>query len=191
MKRILFVATLLLIVVSQNIFAESNENIEILKKGDLEYMVDFSDSLKQEIKSFVVWYMPKTNKELFKGAELIGSIAINGYDNIYIGEVAEHLAFEHFGGDKALNSEGKSNIYNLTYLIHIRSGRVYFVNLYCNGDAYNLITDKEILGFIEDFNQMKIEVNDNEEYAENIYTIQNLGAFNKKKIFDNNLKKER
>ena len=179
MKRFLFVATLLLIVVSQNIFAESNENIEILKKGDLQYMVAYTDTLKQHVRDFWVWHLPEKNKELFKGVEMREDIPISILDKENINAVIEYLLIKHFGEGKAFDSEGRSNIYNITYLVHIHSRRVYFSNILFHRDAYNLITDEEILGFIEDFNHIKIKINNIEKYNENVYAIYNYGVFNK------------
>ena len=179
MKRFLFIATLLLIVVTQNLFANDYENYEIFKKGDLQYIVDFTDSLKQEAKFFWIWYTPPKNKELFKDIEIIDHVSINSSDKTYIETMIGYLAIKHFGADKVFDSKGESNIFNISYMIHIHSGKVYFLNIFFYGNVYKLITDEEILNFIEDFNIMKINIDNIERYNENVYASYEYGGFNK------------
>ena len=150
MKRFLFIATLLLIVVTQNLFANDYENYEIFKKGDLQYIVDFTDSLKQEAKFFWVWYTPPKNKELFKDIEIIDHVSINSSDKTYIETMIGYLAIKHFGADKVFDSKGESNIFNISYMIHIHSGKVYFLNIFFYGNVYKLITDEEILNILNE-----------------------------------------
>ena len=179
MKRFLFVATLLLIVASQNIFAESYEDNGFIKKGDLEYMVDFSDSLKQETKSFWVWYKPEEYIELFNGVEIRDDIPISITEKINANAVIDYLLIRHFGEDIVFDSEGKSNIYNVSCFVHVHSGRVYFTNIFFHGNFYKVITEEEILGFIKDFNLIKIKVNDIEKYDEDVYIFYDYGDLNK------------
>ena len=179
MKRLLFIATLLLIVSTQNIFSESYKSIDILAKGDLQYMVDYTDSLKQDVKSFWVWYTPQKNEELFKDIEIISHVPISSLNKSNVNAVIEYLANKHFGADKVFDSEGKSNIFNISYMVHIHSGKVYFLNIFFYGNVYKLITDEEILSFIEDFNLMKINVDNIEKYDENVYASYEYGGFNK------------
>ena len=64
MKRFFFISTLLLIVTNQNLFAKAYECNESFKRGVLEYTIDYTDSLKQEVKDFWVWYKPEKYKDL-------------------------------------------------------------------------------------------------------------------------------
>ena len=64
-------------------------------------------------------------------------------------------------------------------MVHIHSGKVYFLNIFFYGNVYKLITDEEILSFIEDFNHMKINVDNIEKYDENVYASYEYGGFNK------------
>ena len=179
MKRFLFVATLLLIVVSQNVFAESYKKIETFKEGDFLYIKTYTDTLKQDIKSFWVWYQPEVYKQTFNGERIEKGITANIFDKINAEAVIEYLAIKHFGEDKVFNSEGESNIFKVAFKIDIHTSKVYFLNILFSSEAYNLITKEEIKNFIEDFNLLKIEIFNTEKYDKDAFILYNFIPFDK------------
>lgn len=181
MKRFLFIATLLFSFVTQNALADSYKNIETKVNGDLHYMIAYNDNLKQDVKTFWVWHLPEKNKELFKDTKIEENVSMSNLDKINVEAAIEYLAVSCFGEDKVFDSKGRSNISNITYKIHIHSGKVYLVNILFYGDVYKLITDEEILNFIEKINLMRIKVNDIEKYDENAYAIRNFMMYDKDK----------
>ena len=181
MKRIVFFATLLFSFLIQNALADSYKNIETKVNGDLQYMIAYNDNLKQNVKSFWVWYTPQKNKELFKDTKIEENVSMSNLDRINAEAAIEYLAVKCFGEDKVFDSKGRSNISNITYKIHIHTGNVYFVNILFYGDVYKLISNEEILNFIEKINLMKIKVNDIEKYDDNAYFIRNFMMYDKNK----------
>ena len=81
MKRIVFFATLLFSFLIQNALADSYKNIETKVNGDLQYMIAYNDNLKQNVKSFWVWYTPQKNKELFKDTKIEENVSMSNLDS--------------------------------------------------------------------------------------------------------------
>ena len=70
MKRLLFSIALLLMVISNNIYADSiYDRYERVQKGDLVYDIYYTDSLKQNIDSFDVLYRPDGFDEFYKNKD--------------------------------------------------------------------------------------------------------------------------
>ena len=175
MKRFLFIATLLLIVVTQNLFANDYENYEIFKKGDLQYIVDFTDSLKQEAKFFWVWYTPEKYKDVLadKVAYKENLKITNQKARDFI-KTIENLFIKEFGSSKVFNKKGSSNIKAIIYSVHISTGQVYLRAIVFTGGAYNLITDEDILSFAREFNKnISLHLNDKNETGENAMKFYN------------------
>ena len=69
--------------------------------------------------------------------------------------------------EKVFNKEGDPNIYRVEFSFYALTGRVYLRYIYFKGGAYNLITDKEILSFIEKFNShIKVNVSNKKNFSD-------------------------
>ena len=176
MKRFVFVTMLLLIAISQTIYASSgSECNESFKRGVLEYTIDYTDSLKQEVKDFWVWYKPEKYKDLLadKVAYKENLKITNQRARDFI-KTIENLFIKEFGSSKVFNKKGSSNIKAIIYSVHISTGQVYLRAIVFTGDAYNLITDEDILSFAREFNKnISLHLNDKNETGENAMKFYN------------------
>ena len=171
MKRFLFVLMLLLMAIYQTIFASSGSgDNEILRRDVLEYDINYTDSLKHEVKDFWVWYNPEEYKDLL--ADKVAyreNLKITNQEAKNFIEKIESLFLERFGYTKVFNKDGHSNVKGITYSLHISTGQVYLRAIVFTGDAYNLITDEDILSFAREFNKnITLYLNDKDEVEENV-----------------------
>lgn len=176
MKRIIFVTMLLLIVISQTVFASSSSGRnETFRRGVLEYTIDYTDSSKQEVKDFWVWYKPEEYKDLLadkvayrENLKITNQRAKDFIENI------ENLFIKELGSSKVFNKKGSSNIKAIIYSVHISTGQVYLRAIVFTRDAYNLITDEDILSFARKFNKnITLDLNDKNEIGENVMKFYN------------------
>ena len=175
MKRFFFISTLLLIVTNQNLFAKTYECNASFKRGALEYTIDYTDSLKQEVKDFWVWYKPEKYKDLLadKVAYKENLKITNQRARDFI-KTIENLFIKEFGSSKVFNKKGSSNIKAIIYSVHISTGQVYLRAIVFTGGAYNLITDEDILSFAREFNKnISLHLNDKNETGENAMKFYN------------------
>ena len=187
MKRVLFSIALLLMVISNNIYADSiYDRYERVKKGDLVYDIYYTDSLKQKIDSFDVLYRPNGFDEFYKDKDYQDGkkrVRINDieFDNL-VADV-ENLAIKCFGKEKIFNNEGMSNIKEVVFSLHISTEKVYLRYIYFDKDIYNMITDEEILKFIKIFNKdIRMKANNKTEFNENAIIFHTyINLFNKKR----------
>ncbi len=156
-----------------------DKNIETFIKGDLHYKIGYTDSLKQEMEYFGAWYIPEEYKSLFKGDLIEKDISMSNLDRANAEAAIENLAIKHFGEDKIFEKNGGSNIYNIIFKIDALSNKVYITNIIFRKEAYNLITDKEIKNFIEDFNLIEIKINNIERYGKGAFLLCNFIPFDK------------
>ncbi|MBR4962684.1 MAG: hypothetical protein IKY54_02135 [Muribaculaceae bacterium] len=170
MKRLFFIVILLLATVFKGISAYPiyKDKGKIIR-GDLHFYIDYTDTLKQEVEKYRVWYEPKEYSDYFNGKEYISELSVymNGIDfgNLLAG--VEYLAISCFGEEKVFNKEGEPNIYRVEFSFYALTGRVYLRYIYFKGGAYNLITDKEILSFIEKFNShIKVNVSNKKNFSD-------------------------
>ena len=112
MKRLFFIVILLLATVFKGISAYPIYKGKIIR-GDLHFYIDYTDTLKQEVEKYRVWYEPKEYSDYFNGKEYISELSVymNGIDfgNLLAG--VEYLAISCFGEEKVFNKEGEPNIY--------------------------------------------------------------------------------
>lgn len=160
----------------------SSSSYERYSRGDLHYGIFYVDSLKQEIRSFYVSYLPKMYQEILKAGKRVERISINKFDHYNLEAGIEYLVVSCFGEDKIFNKDGDSNIEEIEYAIHIVTGKVYFGTLTFKKDAYNLITDEEILSFAEKFNSnVRVKVQDIEKFDEKSVLYCSFKLFDKKR----------
>ncbi len=153
MKRILSVLTLSLLFCPILYALSLSDKEEHIKRGDLEYFIYYTDSTKQEIDDFSVWYKPEKYNDLkkYKYDHITAGMSPDAYMEL-IGKI-ENLFIRHFGYAKVFNDRGFRNIKRIMYSTHLSTGKVYLRYISFEKEAYNLITDEEILAFIEKFNK--------------------------------------
>ena len=172
MKRVLFSIALLLMVISNNIYADSiYDRYERVQKGDLVYDIYYTDSLKQNIDSFDVLYRPDGFDEFYKNKDYQDGkkrARINDIEfNNLVADV-ENLAIKCFGKEKIFNNKGKSNIKEVVFSLHISTEKVYLRYICFDKGIYNMITDEEILMFIKIFNNdIRMKANNKTEFNKN------------------------
>ena len=188
MKRFFFVMILLLATAFQGISAYPiYKDKEKIIRGDLHFYIDYTDTLKQEVEKYRVWYEPKEYSDYFNGKEYISELSVymNGIDfgNLLAG--VEYLAISCFGEEKVFNKKGEPNIYRVEFSFYALTGRVYLRYIYFKGGAYNLITDEEILSFIEKFNShIKVNVSNKKDfYDKSFVDSYPLNLFNPNGIY--------
>ncbi len=176
MKRVLFVVILLLIAIFQTTFVSSaSVDNETFRRGVLEYAIDYTDSLKQDVKNFWVWYNPEEYKNLLadKVAYRENLKITNQRAKDFVTTI-ENLFMKKFGSSKVFNKNGCSNIKAIIYSVHISTGQLYLRAIIFNRDAYNLITDEDILSFAREFNKnITLYLNDKDEVEENVMKFYN------------------
>ncbi|MBQ7818835.1 MAG: hypothetical protein IJ341_03955 [Bacteroidales bacterium] len=153
MKRILSVLTLSLLFCPILYALSLSDKEEHIKRGDLEYFIYYTDSTKQEIDDFSVWYKPEKYNDLkkYKYDHISAGMSLASHKDL-VGKI-ENLFIRHFGYTKVFNDRGFRNIKHIMYSTHLSTGKVYLRCILFEKGAYNLITDEEILTFIEKFNK--------------------------------------
>ena len=160
MKRILFTIALSLLFS----FQLSAQNKESIFKGDLQYLLDYTDSTKLELEDFWVWYKPKYYKRVFSKNKHYIYPYINRGEYTKFRDKVVALAIKHFGEEKFFNKDGEPNIYKIGFGIRCLTGEVFLKRICFTKDAYNLVTDEEIISFAKEFNDtLRMSVSNKEE----------------------------
>ena len=74
------------------------------------------------------------------------------------------LAIKHFGEKKFFNKDGDHNIEKITFGIRCLTEEVFLKSIRFSKDAYNLVTDEEILSFAKEFNEtLRISISNKDE----------------------------
>ena len=160
MKRILFTIALSLLFS----FQLSAQNKESIFKRDLQYNLYYTDSTKLELKNFYVWYQPKLYKKVFNKNKHYVYPYINRGEYTNFRDKVVALAIKHFGEEKFFNKDGEPNIYKIGFGIRCLTGEVFLKRICFTKDAYNLVTDEEIISFAKEFNDtLRISISNKEE----------------------------
>jgi hypothetical protein len=164
MKRILFTIVLSLLFGFQLNAQDISKDSEFIDREDLEYYLYYADSTKLELDYFWVWYNPKSYKKVFSKNKhyIYPYIKRVEYASFRDKELA--LAIKHFGEEKVFNKDGTPNIVSISFGIKCLTGEVYLRCIKFTKDAYNLVTDEEILSFAKEFNEtLRITISNKEE----------------------------
>ena len=163
MKRILFTIALSLFsfqLSAQNIFKDN----ELIDRADLQYLLDYTDSTKLELEDFWVWYKPKYYKRVFSKNKHYIYPYINRGEYTKFRDKVVALAIKHFGEKKFFNKDGEPNIYKIGFGIRCLTGEVFLKRICFTKDAYNLVTDEEIISFAKEFNDtLRISISNKDE----------------------------
>ena len=164
MKRILFTIALSLLfsfqLSAQNIFKDT----EFIDRADLRYHLDYTDSTKVELEDLWVWYKPKYYKRVFSKNKHYIYPYINRGEYTKFRDKVVALAIKHFGEEKFFNKDGDHNIEKITFGIRCLTEEVFLKSIRFSKDAYNLVTDEEILSFAKEFNDtLRMSVSNKEE----------------------------
>ena len=160
MKRILFTIALSLLFS----FQLSAQNKESIFKGDLRYYLYYTDSTKLELKNFYVWYQPKLYKKVFNKNKHYIYPYINRGEYTKFRDKVVALAIKHFGEKKFFNKDGVPNIDRICFGIKCLTEEVFLRSIRFSKDAYNLVTDEEILSFAKEFNEtLRISISNKDE----------------------------
>ena len=160
MKRILFTIILSLLFS----FQLSAQDKESIFKGDLRYYLYYTDSTKLELKNFLVLYKPKYYKRVFGKNKHYIYPYINRGEYTKFRDKVVALAIKHFGEEKFFNKDGDHNIEKITFGIRCLTEEVFLKSIRFSKDAYNLVTDEEILSFAKEFNDtLRMSVSNKEE----------------------------
>ena len=160
MKRILFTIILSLLFS----FQLSAQNKESIFKGDLQYNLYYTDSTKLELEDFWVWYKPKYYKRVFSKNKHYIYPYINRGEYTKFRDKVEALAIKHFGEKKFFNKDGVPNIDKISFAVRCLTEEVFLRSIRFSKDAYNLVTDEEILSFAKEFNEtLRMSVSNKEE----------------------------
>ena len=160
MKRILFTIILSLLFS----FQLSAQNKEYIFKGDLHYYLYYTDSTKLELKNFLVLYKPKYYKRVFGKNKHYIYPYINRGEYTKFRDKVVALAIKHFGEEKFFNKDGDHNIEKITFGIRCLTEEVFLKSIRFSKDAYNLVTDEEIISFAKEFNEtLRISISNKDE----------------------------
>ena len=160
MKRILFTIALSLLFS----FQLSAQNKESIFKGDLRYYLYYTDSTKLELKNFLVLYKPKYYKRVSRKIKHYIYPYINRGEYTKFRDKVVALAIKHFGEEKFFNKDGDHNIEKITFGIRCLTEEVFLKSIRFSKDAYNLVTDEEILSFAKEFNEtLRISISNKDE----------------------------
>ena len=160
MKRILFTIILSLLFS----FQLSAQDKESIFKGDLRYYLYYTDSTKLELKNFLVLYKPKYYKRVFGKNKHYIYPYINRGEYTKFRDKVVALAIKHFGEEKFFNKDGDHNIEKITFGIRCLTEEVFLKYIRFSKDAYNLVTDEEILSFAKEFNEtLRISISNKDE----------------------------
>ena len=179
MKRILFTIALSLLFGFQLNAQDIYKDSEFIDRGELHYILNYTDSTKLELKHFRVVYKPKYYKKVSRKYNhyLYPSANRNEYLN-FIDKV-EILAIKHFGEEKVFNKDGLPNIIKFSFAVKCLTGEVYLRYIHFTKDVYNLVSDEEILSFAKEFNEtLRITISNKEEYnKKSLMNIFNVSLF--------------
>ena len=160
MKRILFTIALSLLFS----FQLSAQNKESIFKGNLRYYLYYTDSTKLELKNFLVLYKPKYYKRVSRKIKHYIYPYINRGEYTKFRDKVEALAIKHFGEEKFFNKDGVPNIDKICFGIKCLTEEVFLRYICFSKDAYNLVTDEEILSFAKEFNEtLRISISNKDE----------------------------
>ena len=164
MKRILFTIILSLLfsfqLSAQNIFNDT----EFIDRADLRYHLDYTDSTKLELEDFWVWYKPKYYKRVFSKNKHYIYPYINRGEYTKFRDKVVALAIKHFGEEKFFNKDGVPNIDKISFGVRCLTEEVFLRSIRFSKDAYNLVTDEEILSFAKEFNEtLRISISNKDE----------------------------
>ena len=164
MKRILFTIVLSLLFGFQLNAQDIYKDYEFIDRGNLHYILNYTDSTKLELENFCVWYSPKSYKRVFSKNKhyIYPYIKRVEYASFRDKELA--LAIKHFGEEKVFSKNGSPNILNIGFGIKCLTGEVYLKSIRFTKDVYDLITDEEIMSFAKEFNEtLRITISNKEE----------------------------
>ena len=160
MKRILFTIALSLLFS----FQLSAQNKESIFKGDLQYNLYYTDSTKLELDDLWVWYKPRYYKRVFSKNKHYIYPYINRGEYTKFRDKVVALAIKHFGEEKFFNKDGVPNIDKICFGIKCLTEEVFLRYICFSKDAYNLVTDEEILSFAKEFNEtLRISISNKDE----------------------------
>ena len=160
MKRILFTIILSLLFS----FQLSAQNKESIFKGNLRYYLYYTDSTKLELKNFLVLYKPKYYKRVSRKIKHYIYPYINRGEYTKFRDKVEVLAIKHFGEEKFFNKDGVPIIDKISFAVRCLTEEVFLRSILFSKDAYNLVTDEEILSFAKEFNDtLRMSVSNKEE----------------------------
>ncbi len=160
MKRILFTIALSLLFS----FQLRAQNKEYIFKGDLHYYLYYTDSTKLELKNFLVLYKPKYYKRVFGKNKHYIYPYINRGEYTKFRDKVVALAIKHFGEEKFFNKDGVPIIDIICFGIKCLTEEVFLRYIRFSKDAYNLVTDEEILSFAKEFNEtLRISISNKDE----------------------------
>ena len=160
MKRILFTIALSLLFS----FQLSAQNKESIFKRNLQYNLYYTDSTKLELEVFSVLYKPRYYKRVFSKNKHYIYPYINRGEYTKFRDKVEALAIKHFGEKKFFNKDGVPIIDIICFGIKCLTEEVFLRYICFSKDAYNLVTDEEILSFAKEFNDtLRMSVSNKEE----------------------------
>ena len=160
MKRILFTIALSLLFS----FHLSAQNKESIFKGDLQYNLYYTDTTKLELEHFLVLYKPRYYKRVSRKSKHYIYPYINRGEYTKFRDKVVALAIKHFGEEKFFNKDGEPNIYKIGFGIRCLTGEVFLKRICFTKDAYNLVTDEEIISFAKEFNEtLRISISNKDE----------------------------
>ena len=160
MKRILFTIALSLLFS----FQLSAQNKESIFKRNLQYNLYYTDSTKLELEVFSVLYKPRYYKRVFSKNKHYIYPYINRGEYTKFRDKVVALAIKHFGEEKFFNKDGVPNIDKISFAVMCLTEEVFLRSILFSKDAYNLVTDEEILSFAKEFNDtLRMSVSNKEE----------------------------
>ena len=160
MKRILFTIILSLLFS----FQLSAQNKESIFKGDLHYYLYYTDTTKLELEHFFVRYKPKYYKRVSRKIKHYIYPYINRGEYTKFRDKVVALAIKHFGEEKFFNKDGVPNIDKISFAVRCLTEEVFLRSIRFSKDAYNLVTDEEILSFAKEFNEtLRISISNKDE----------------------------
>ena len=160
MKRILFTIALSLLFS----FQLSAQNKESIFKGDLHYYLYYTDTTKLELEHFFVRYKPRYYKRVFSKNKHYIYPYINRGEYTKFRDKVEALAIKHFGEKKFFNKDGVPIIDKISFAVRCLTEEVFLRSILFSKDAYNLVTDEEILSFAKEFNEtLRISISNKDE----------------------------
>ena len=160
MKRILFTIILSLLFS----FQLSAQNKESIFKGDLHYYLYYTDTTKLELEHFFVRYKPKYYKRVSRKIKHYIYPYINRGEYTKFRDKVVALAIKHFGEKKFFNKDGVPIIDKISFAVRCLTEEVFLRSILFSKDAYNLVTDEEILSFAKEFNEtLRISISNKDE----------------------------
>ena len=170
MKHLFLVLFIIILSVNKIISAER----VTIERNDFIYNFYYNDSLKRKMDNFTVWYVPESYNDIVKKGSRVSMkyVKISHQSLKEFTANVEKLMTNIFTKEKLFNKEGKANIYDISYHLHLSSGKVYLTSISFTKDAYQLISDDDILRFIKEFNgNVKMIIDNKDEVDKNAYRI--------------------